>query len=493
VDHVDDLDTAGDWRVRLAELRRRYDAPDAPGAVATAPSRAARDDAPSPTPSHPAPSPFDAMSAAAAEPATDEPTSRDPSPVPGRHVLPQDLVTLLATDDVDPVPALTSTSDTPAAESELDGDHGGPNDAIGPAAVVADQPAAVVTDQPAAVVTDQPAAVVADQPAVEVPAVALPLASARAEARAARARQQRRTAKRAAGAGLAVMLAAGGVVSWWQLWAPGPMASVAGTLPAAQTLLDGAAGTVPPVTIPLTLVPTLPGTTAPRPTAPSTTAATTVAPPTAPATLLPTTVDPAPTTLAPAVRDPQSLPATSLPLLAPDGSLNLPTNYGLYQDGILYLVGSVDTQEQADGVMERALAVLPPERISGALSVEPGSGAPSGLVYVPEGVLFDSGSTLIKPDFYDDIDLAVALLNLYPNVTLTIVGHTDNVGSDEYNLELSRQRAQAVVDYAAVTGIDPARLEPLGRGESSPVDTNDTSEGRQRNRRIEVIFNNLLG
>jgi outer membrane protein OmpA-like peptidoglycan-associated protein len=73
------------------------------------------------------------------------------------------------------------------------------------------------------------------------------------------------------------------------------------------------------------------------------------------------------------------------------------------------------------------------------------------------------------------------------------VGHTDNVGSDEYNLELSRQRAQAVVDYAAVTGIDPARLEPLGRGESSPVDTNDTSEGRQRNRRIEVIFNNLLG
>jgi outer membrane protein OmpA-like peptidoglycan-associated protein len=219
---------------------------------------------------------------------------------------------------------------------------------------------------------------------------------------------------------------------------------------------------------------------------------TTLAPPTAPSTLLPTTTVELTTTLAQADRDPETVATTTLPVVGEDGKLTLPTNYALYEDGILYLVGAVESQEVADGIMERALAVLPPDRISGSQSVEAGAGGASGVVYVPEGVLFDSGSTVIKPDFFDDVDLAAALLSLYPNVTLTVVGHTDNVGSDEYNLELSRQRAQAVVEYISAKGISPDRLEPIGRGETSPVDTNDTPEGRQRNRRIEVIFNDLL-
>jgi len=85
------------------------------------------------------------------------------------------------------------------------------------------------------------------------------------------------------------------------------------------------------------------------------------------------------------------------------------------------------------------------------------------------------------------LDEAVDTLKRYPNVRVEVDGHTDSVGSDAYNQKLSERRAKGVYDYLTSHGIDASRLDgPKGFGDSAPIDTNDTAEGRQRNRRTEL-------
>jgi len=72
-----------------------------------------------------------------------------------------------------------------------------------------------------------------------------------------------------------------------------------------------------------------------------------------------------------------------------------------------------------------------------------------------------------------------------PNASVSIEGHTDSQGADAYNLNLSEQRAQAVVTYLIDQGVDGTRLSSIGYGESAPIGDNDTPEGRAQNRRIE--------
>jgi outer membrane protein OmpA-like peptidoglycan-associated protein len=80
------------------------------------------------------------------------------------------------------------------------------------------------------------------------------------------------------------------------------------------------------------------------------------------------------------------------------------------------------------------------------------------------------------------------LFDKYPNAKLTIEGHTDNTGSNAYNLKLSTDRAKAVVDYLVSKGIGVSRLNAVGFGEDKPVTTNNTAEGRTLNRRVELIL-----
>jgi len=85
------------------------------------------------------------------------------------------------------------------------------------------------------------------------------------------------------------------------------------------------------------------------------------------------------------------------------------------------------------------------------------------------------------------LDQAVDVLQRNPNMRVEVVGHTDSVGTDEYNQGLSERRARIVYDYLTSHGIDASRLSgPIGYGESRPIDTNDTKEGRARNRRTEL-------
>lgn len=89
------------------------------------------------------------------------------------------------------------------------------------------------------------------------------------------------------------------------------------------------------------------------------------------------------------------------------------------------------------------------------------------------------------------LDQAIDTLKRYPNVRVEVDGHTDSVGTDAYNQKLSERRAQGVYDYLTAHGIEASRLDgPKGFGESQPIDTNDTAEGRQRNRRTELKVEN---
>jgi len=102
---------------------------------------------------------------------------------------------------------------------------------------------------------------------------------------------------------------------------------------------------------------------------------------------------------------------------------------------------------------------------------------------------FDIDKAQVRPENKDEIAIVGNFMKKYPTTTAVIEGHTDNVGSPEYNLDLSKRRAQAVVNYLAENyGIDRSRLEARGYGLARPVEPNTTDEGRQANRRIEAII-----
>ncbi|MFQ5667082.1 MAG: OmpA family protein [Candidatus Binatia bacterium] len=102
------------------------------------------------------------------------------------------------------------------------------------------------------------------------------------------------------------------------------------------------------------------------------------------------------------------------------------------------------------------------------------------------GVHFDTDKATIRPDARPILDAAAQTLKENPKVTIAVEGHTDSVASDAYNQRLSMRRAEAVRDYLAGTGIDPKRMTVAGLGESQPVASNDTRDGRAQNRRVEL-------
>ncbi len=105
---------------------------------------------------------------------------------------------------------------------------------------------------------------------------------------------------------------------------------------------------------------------------------------------------------------------------------------------------------------------------------------------VLRGVNFDFDSSEIRPESQPVLDEAVRQLSENPDIDLTVIGHTDSRGTEEYNQALSVRRAEAVYRYLVNHGINPNRVEVIGMGESQPVDTNKTEEGRAKNRRVEL-------
>src|ERR1700691_1744160 len=108
-------------------------------------------------------------------------------------------------------------------------------------------------------------------------------------------------------------------------------------------------------------------------------------------------------------------------------------------------------------------------------------------------VLFDTNSDVLKPGADDALNRVAQFLQGQTNVKLRIEGHTDSRGSSSYNEALSQRRADAVYHALVRRGVDSARIDAVGRGMELPVATNDTAEGRQKNRRVELIFSNEQG
>lgn len=110
---------------------------------------------------------------------------------------------------------------------------------------------------------------------------------------------------------------------------------------------------------------------------------------------------------------------------------------------------------------------------------------------MPSSITFDSSMAVIKPEFHRVLDDIGDTLVKYESTVIQVAGHTDSVGSAEYNQQLSINRANSVKDYLVRDGVIPQRLLTTGYGESAPIADNATAEGRQQNRRVEITVQPL--
>jgi outer membrane protein OmpA-like peptidoglycan-associated protein len=111
-----------------------------------------------------------------------------------------------------------------------------------------------------------------------------------------------------------------------------------------------------------------------------------------------------------------------------------------------------------------------------------------GTIVSLADILFDFDKATLRRDVEFNLVKIATILNQFSEMNIAIEGHTDAVGTEEYNLGLSKRRAQAVRDFLASQGVVEGRLSFDGYGESRPVADNDTEEGRQKNRRVDLVI-----
>lgn len=192
---------------------------------------------------------------------------------------------------------------------------------------------------------------------------------------------------------------------------------------------------------------------------------------------------------------PAAVTATTAPP-APDATVatTAPVRYAVFDHGKVYLRGSVPSVAVAQELIDKAGKVVGPENVINEYAIDAAAPLPkSAPLYVADTVLFDTGSAKVRPEFAGLLDLGVVLLTQNPQVTVTIIGHTDSVGDEQMNLTLSQHRIDAALAYLQAKGIDTAtRVTGIAKGEAEPVGDNATAEGRRLNRRVEFIIHGLL-
>lgn len=132
------------------------------------------------------------------------------------------------------------------------------------------------------------------------------------------------------------------------------------------------------------------------------------------------------------------------------------------------------------------LKQLQPEIQRGEISVDKRASDNAILVSMTASTGFDSNSTALKSGYLPTLDKIARVLNQYGKTTVTVIGHTDGLGTVEYNQALSERRAQSVLDHFASRNVNPLRLESYGRGKTQPRADNATEAGRALNRRVEL-------
>ncbi len=123
--------------------------------------------------------------------------------------------------------------------------------------------------------------------------------------------------------------------------------------------------------------------------------------------------------------------------------------------------------------------------VPGAEVIDAGEGL---IVKFDSGILFDFNSSDLKANARTNIQNLAATMKNNPETNIMVIGHTDNVGSDSYNYDLSERRAGAVRSYAVAQGISASRLTTVGKGETEPIADNTSDAGRSQNRRVEIVI-----
>jgi len=108
------------------------------------------------------------------------------------------------------------------------------------------------------------------------------------------------------------------------------------------------------------------------------------------------------------------------------------------------------------------------------------------VLNMPSNVTFATNESSVQPQFRATLDQVADVLKQYNQTYIDVYGHTDSTGSDAYNLSLSQRRAASVADYLSARGVQSARLGTRGFGETQPVASNDSEEGKAANRRVEI-------
>jgi outer membrane protein OmpA-like peptidoglycan-associated protein len=125
------------------------------------------------------------------------------------------------------------------------------------------------------------------------------------------------------------------------------------------------------------------------------------------------------------------------------------------------------------------------QTVPGATVVRQGEGI---LVKFDSGILFDTGKADLKPAARANLEGLATSLQNNPQTNILIVGHTDDTGTDSFNMDLSVRRAQAVKSFIVTNNVSPSRLSTEGRGETEPIADNTTENGRAQNRRVELAI-----
>jgi outer membrane protein OmpA-like peptidoglycan-associated protein len=134
--------------------------------------------------------------------------------------------------------------------------------------------------------------------------------------------------------------------------------------------------------------------------------------------------------------------------------------------------------------MDRQAAEIK-QTVPGATVIREGEGI---LVKFDSGILFDTDKSALKSEAQSNLQKLAASLQNNPETNILIVGHTDNTGSDAYNMNLSEQRAASVKSFIAASNVASSRLKTSGKGETEPIADNTTVDGRSKNRRVEIVI-----
>ncbi|MEM9134644.1 MAG: OmpA family protein [Actinomycetota bacterium] len=194
----------------------------------------------------------------------------------------------------------------------------------------------------------------------------------------------------------------------------------------------------------------------------------------------------APTTASTAATDTTQEATTS----TTEGSTTMPAMpgqlVGLYDEGQVTLIGQVPSEEAAFVSIIALEDLFGEGAVARDLEIDPTVGIPDSVtIRFTDAVFFAPGAETIEGSVAPVFQQVVDFLNLYPDVTLLVEGHTDNDGDELRNLALSQARAEAARDFLLEQGIEQFRVEAFGRGDTEPVADNATSSGRAQNRRIE--------